>query len=177
MTQQTLEEKKKKLSLTSVSASEVVIGDVADKFKSPCQRVHAVTVTVCRRPYSNRRWLTPALKATDLDHSATTLCLTFLAEEFSNFGRKNIHTSTRPCWRGRDYAQYMWDWHPTQVVHLSQHKSPQVTPSHRSSICCLLQRWRQHCSTHQHLYHQWLHAAQLDHCLWIYVGHDQVHQN
>ena len=31
------------LSLTSVSASEVVIGDVADKFKVPCQRVHAVT--------------------------------------------------------------------------------------------------------------------------------------
>ena len=61
------------LSLTSVSASEVVIGDVADKFKLPCQRVHAVTVTVCRRPDSNRRWLTPALKATDLDHSATTL--------------------------------------------------------------------------------------------------------
>ena len=61
------------LGLTSVSASEVVIGDVADKFKLPCQRVHAVTVTVCRRPDSNRRWLTPALKATDLDHSATTL--------------------------------------------------------------------------------------------------------
>ena len=61
------------LSLTSVSASEVVIGDVADKFKSPCQRVHAVTVTGCRRPDSNRRRLTPALKATDLDHSATTL--------------------------------------------------------------------------------------------------------
>ena len=61
------------LSLTSVSASEVVIGDVADKFKLPCQRVHAVTVMVCRRPDSNRRWLTPALKATDLDHSATTL--------------------------------------------------------------------------------------------------------
>ena len=61
------------LSLTSVSASEVVIGDVADKFELPCQRVHAVTVTVCRRPDSNRRWLTPALKATDLDHSATTL--------------------------------------------------------------------------------------------------------
>ena len=61
------------LSLTSVSASEVVIGDVADKFKLPCQRVHAVIVTVCRRPDSNRRWLTPALKATDLDHSATTL--------------------------------------------------------------------------------------------------------
>ena len=32
----------------SVSASEVVIGDVADKFKPPCQRVHAVTVTVCQ---------------------------------------------------------------------------------------------------------------------------------
>ncbi len=43
------------LSLTSVSASEVVIGDVADEFKLPCQRVHAVTVTVCRRPDSNRR--------------------------------------------------------------------------------------------------------------------------
>ena len=35
------------LSLTSFSASEVVIGDVADKFKLPCRRVHAVTVTVC----------------------------------------------------------------------------------------------------------------------------------
>ena len=60
-------------SLTSVSAFEVVIWDVADKFKLPCQRVHAVTVTVCRRPDSNRRWVTPALKATDLDRSATTL--------------------------------------------------------------------------------------------------------
>ena len=48
----------------SVSLSNVVIGDVADKFELPCQRVHAVTVTVCRRPDSNRRWLTPALKAT-----------------------------------------------------------------------------------------------------------------
>ena len=53
------------MSLTSVSASEVVIGDVADKFKRPCQRVHAVTVTIYRRPDSNRRQ--PALKATDLD--------------------------------------------------------------------------------------------------------------
>ena len=60
------------LDLTSVSASEDVIGDVTDKFKPPCQRVHAVTVTVCRRPDSNRRWLTMALKATDLDHSGTT---------------------------------------------------------------------------------------------------------
>ena len=61
------------LSLTSVSVSEVVIGDVADKFKLPCQRVHEMsglsTVTVCRRPDSNRRWLTPVLKATDLDHA------------------------------------------------------------------------------------------------------------
>jgi len=60
------------LSLTSVSASEV-IGDVADKFKLRFQRVHAVTVTVYRRPDSNRHWLTPALKATDLDHLTTTL--------------------------------------------------------------------------------------------------------
>ena len=64
---------KKMLSLTSVSASEVVIGDVAGKFKLPCQRVHAVTVTVCRRSDSNQCWPTPTLKATDLDHSATTL--------------------------------------------------------------------------------------------------------
>ncbi len=37
------------LSLTSVSASEVVIGDVAHEFKLPFQRVHAVTVTVAVR--------------------------------------------------------------------------------------------------------------------------------
>ena len=36
-------------------------------------KMQAVTVTVCRRPDSNRHWLTPALKATDLDHTATTL--------------------------------------------------------------------------------------------------------
>ena len=34
------------LSLTSVSASEDNIGDVADEFMLPCQRVHAMTVTV-----------------------------------------------------------------------------------------------------------------------------------
>ena len=34
------------LSLTSVSASEDDIGDVADEFMLPCQRVHAMTVTV-----------------------------------------------------------------------------------------------------------------------------------
>ena len=64
------------LSLTSVSASEVVIGDVADKFKLPCQRVHAAAVTVYRRPDSNRRWLTPALKATafrPLGHHASPI--------------------------------------------------------------------------------------------------------
>ena len=53
------------LSLTTVSAFEIIIEDVADKFELPCQRVNAVTVTVCRRPDSNLRWLTPALKATD----------------------------------------------------------------------------------------------------------------
>ena len=42
----------------------------------PLQRVLAVTVTLSSRPDSNRRWLTPALKATDLDHSATTLRIT-----------------------------------------------------------------------------------------------------
>ena len=37
------------------------------------QRVHAVTA--CRRPDSNRRWLTPGLKATNLDHSVTTFVI------------------------------------------------------------------------------------------------------
>ena len=35
------------LSLTSVTASEHDIGDVADEFMLPCQRVHAMTVMVC----------------------------------------------------------------------------------------------------------------------------------
>ena len=78
------------LTLTTVSASEVVIGDVADKFKRHCQRVHAVTVTVCRRPDSNRRWLTPALKATDLDHSATTLRQIVTIFRCSRFSLFNI---------------------------------------------------------------------------------------
>ena len=60
------------MGLESVSASEVVIGNEANIFTLRCQMLHAVTVTVCRRPDSNRRWLTSALKATDLDHSATT---------------------------------------------------------------------------------------------------------
>ena len=61
------------LRLTSILASEVVIGDVADKFELPCQRVHTVTVPVGHRPDSNRRWLTPALKSTVLIHSTTTV--------------------------------------------------------------------------------------------------------
>ena len=85
------------LSLTSVSASEVVIGDVADKFKSPYQRVHAVTVTVCRRPDSNRLWLTPALKATDLDHSATTLCHK-LMRRLPQMNRAFYSTSCHSTW-------------------------------------------------------------------------------
>jgi hypothetical protein len=40
------EKKERKLSLTSVSASEIVIGDVADELMPPCQRVHAMIVTV-----------------------------------------------------------------------------------------------------------------------------------
>ena len=66
------------LRFTSVSVSEVVIVDVADKFELPCQRVHAMTVTVCRRPDLNRRWLTPSLKATDFRSLANTLrqCIT-----------------------------------------------------------------------------------------------------
>ena len=39
-----------------------------------------------------------------------------MIDEFRNFWWKNIHAPTRPCWRGRDCAQYMWDWHPTQVL-------------------------------------------------------------
>ena len=44
------------LNLISVSAFEVVIVDVADKFKL-LARVHAETAAVCRRPDANRRWL------------------------------------------------------------------------------------------------------------------------
>ena len=42
------------LSLTSVSMSKVVIGNVANRFKLPCQRVRAVAVTIYRRPNSNQ---------------------------------------------------------------------------------------------------------------------------
>ena len=64
----------------------------------------------------NMGWISSMLIPLDLSAQLFQKCSTFLADEFSNFGRKNMHTSTRPCWRGRDYAQYMWDWHPTQVV-------------------------------------------------------------
>ena len=60
-------------SLTSVSASEVVIGDVADEFMPPCQRVHATTVTVYM---AAGIWTGVASdtgsQANRLDHSATT---------------------------------------------------------------------------------------------------------
>ena len=60
------------LSLTSVSASKVVIGDVVDEFMPPCQRVRAMTVTV----YTMTRIRTGVVgsQATRLDHTTTTLC-------------------------------------------------------------------------------------------------------
>ena len=57
------------LSLTSVSASEVVIGDVADEFMPPCQRVHALTVTVYTA--AGIRTGVAGSQASHLDHSAT----------------------------------------------------------------------------------------------------------
>ena len=77
----------------SVSASKVVIGDMADKFKLPCKRVHTVTVAVCRRPDLNRCWLTPASKATDLKHSATTF------RQLNAISLKNLemHAILRKC--------------------------------------------------------------------------------
>jgi len=59
------------LSLTSVSASEDVIGDVADEFMLPCQRVHAMTVTVYVA--AGIRTGVTGSQASRLDHSATTL--------------------------------------------------------------------------------------------------------
>jgi len=58
------------LSLTSVSASEVVVGDVADEFRPPCQRVDAMTVTVYMAAGS--RTGVAGSQANRLDHSATT---------------------------------------------------------------------------------------------------------
>jgi hypothetical protein len=57
------------LSLTSVSASEVFIGDVADEFIPPCQRVHAMTVTVYIA--AGIRTGVACSQASSLDHSAT----------------------------------------------------------------------------------------------------------
>jgi hypothetical protein len=57
------------LSLTSVSASEVVIGDVAEEFMTPCQRVHAMTVTIYMA--AGNRTGFACSQASRLDHSAT----------------------------------------------------------------------------------------------------------
>ena len=63
------------LSLTSVSASEDDIGDVADEFMLPCQRMHAMPVTV----YIAARIPTGVAgsQTNRLEHSATTLCHLF----------------------------------------------------------------------------------------------------
>ena len=58
------------LSLMSVSASEDDIGDVADEFMLPCQRVHAMTVTVYLA--AGIRTGVAGSRANRLDHSATT---------------------------------------------------------------------------------------------------------
>ena len=59
------------LSLTSVSASEDDIGDVADEFMLPCQRVQAMTVEVYMA--AGIRTGVAGSQASRLDHSATTL--------------------------------------------------------------------------------------------------------
>jgi len=60
---------KNKLGWTSVSASEIVIGDMADEFRPPCQRVHAMNVIV----YIAAGILTRVAcsQANGLDYSAT----------------------------------------------------------------------------------------------------------
>ncbi len=58
------------LSLTSVSVSQVVIGDVADEFMPPCQRVDAVTVTVYMA--AGIRTGVAGSQTSRQDHSATT---------------------------------------------------------------------------------------------------------
>jgi len=57
------------LSLTSVSASKDDIGDVADEFMPPCQRVHAITVTVYM--VAGIRTGVACSQASRLDHSPT----------------------------------------------------------------------------------------------------------
>ena len=63
------------LSLTSVSASEDDIGDMADEFMLPCQRVHAMTVTVYM---AGIRTEVAGLQASRLDHSATAVASSLL---------------------------------------------------------------------------------------------------
>ena len=57
------------LSLTSVSASEDDIWNVADEFMPSCQRVHAMTVTVYMA--AGIRTGVACSQASRLDHSAT----------------------------------------------------------------------------------------------------------
>jgi len=57
------------LSLTSVSASDVVIGDVAGEFMPPCKKVLAMTVTVCMA--AGIRTGVAGSQAHRIDHSAT----------------------------------------------------------------------------------------------------------
>ena len=61
------------LSLTSVSTSKDVIGDVADEFMPPCQRVDGVTVTVYLAVGIRTGVASDTgSQADSLDHSATT---------------------------------------------------------------------------------------------------------
>jgi len=59
------------LSLTSVSASEDDIWDVADEFMLPCQRVRAMTITVYMA--AGVQTGVAGSQATRLEHSVTTL--------------------------------------------------------------------------------------------------------
>src|ERR1700690_2828964 len=58
------------LSLTSVSASEDDIGDVADEFMPPCQTVHAMTVSLHGGRDSNRGRLLTSQPPRTLGHCA-----------------------------------------------------------------------------------------------------------
>jgi len=62
----------KKESLTSVSASEVVIGDVADEFMPPCQRVHPMTNGLHGGRNSNRGCSLTSQPPRPLGHSASS---------------------------------------------------------------------------------------------------------
>ena len=59
------------LNLMSVSASKDYVEDVADEFMLPCQKVHAMTVTVYMA--AGIRTGVAGSQASRLDHSATML--------------------------------------------------------------------------------------------------------